>query len=141
MIARGPSDIIETVNKARRDAQSGSALGWGPSGRRFKSGRPDFSRISRKGQGALDTLLLVLSVIGFFALIAVFFFGGFVLLDLWSRGGDAFDEAPGDRGVIPSLNDLRLVGLEDLILHESHDEDRLCACASASRTRGNSATR
>jgi hypothetical protein len=97
MIARGPSDIIETVNKARRDvAQSGSALGWGPSGRRFKSGRPDSSRrISRKGQGALDTLLLVLSVIGFFALIAVFFFGGFVVLDfLWSRGGDAFDERP-----------------------------------------------
>jgi hypothetical protein len=29
----------------RRDvAQSGSALGWGPSGRRFKSGRPDSSR-------------------------------------------------------------------------------------------------
>ena len=27
--------------------------------------------------------------------------------------------------MIPSLNDLRLVGLEDLILHESHDEDRL----------------
>src|ERR687898_2278321 len=45
MIARGPSDIIETVYKARRDvAQSGSALGWGPSGRRFKSGRPDPSR-------------------------------------------------------------------------------------------------
>ena len=40
---------------------------------------------------ALDTLLLVLSVIGFFALIAIFFFGGFVLLDfLWGRrGGDA----------------------------------------------------
>ena len=51
--------------------------------------------ILRKGQGALDTLLLVLSVIGFFALIAVSFFGGFVLLDfLWSRGGDAFDERP-----------------------------------------------
>jgi hypothetical protein len=31
--------------KMRRDvAQSGSALGWGPSGRRFKSGRPDSSR-------------------------------------------------------------------------------------------------
>ena len=27
--------------------------------------------------------------------------------------------------MIPSLNDLRLVGLEDLILHEAHDEDRL----------------
>jgi hypothetical protein len=27
--------------------------------------------------------------------------------------------------LIPSLNDLRLVGLENLILHEAHDEDRL----------------
>ena len=27
--------------------------------------------------------------------------------------------------MIPSLNDLRLVGLESLILHEAHDEDRL----------------
>ena len=43
----------------------------------------------------MDTLLLVLSVIGFFVLIAVFFFGGFVVLDfLWSRGGDSFDERP-----------------------------------------------
>lgn len=72
-------------------AQSGSALGWGPSGRRFKSGRPDFSR---KGRDALDTLLLALSVIGFFVLIALFFFGGFVVLDfLWGRrGGDVYDE-------------------------------------------------
>jgi L-serine kinase (ATP) / ParB family transcriptional regulator, heme-responsive regulator len=27
--------------------------------------------------------------------------------------------------VIPSLNDLRLVGVQDLILHEAHDKDRL----------------
>jgi hypothetical protein len=27
--------------------------------------------------------------------------------------------------LIPSLNDLRLVGVEDLILHEAHDKDRL----------------
>jgi hypothetical protein len=49
---------------------------------------------SRKGQGALDTLLLVVSVIGFFALIALFFFGGFIVLDfLWGRrGGDVYDE-------------------------------------------------
>jgi hypothetical protein len=42
----------------------------------------------------LDTLLLVLSIIGFFALIALFFFGGFVVLDyLWGRrGGDVYDE-------------------------------------------------
>jgi hypothetical protein len=42
----------------------------------------------------LDTLLLVLSIIGFFAILALFFFGGFVLLDfLWGRrGGDVYDE-------------------------------------------------
>jgi hypothetical protein len=38
----------------------------------------------------LETLFLWLSIIGFLALIACFFFGGFVLLDfLFSRfGGD-----------------------------------------------------
>ena len=74
----------------RRDvAQSGSALGWGPSGRRFESGRPDFLQgLGRapgngrtKGFIVLDTLYLLLGIIGFFALIAAFFFGGFVLLD------------------------------------------------------------
>ena len=79
----------------RRDvAQSGSALGWGPSGRRFKSGRPDSlrrNRIRGKAQRALDTLYLLLGIIGFFVVIAAFFFGGFILLDfLWGRrGGDA----------------------------------------------------
>ena len=79
----------------RRDvAQSGSALGWGPSGRRFKSGRPDSSRrdhIRLKGRRALDTLYLLLGIIGFFVIIAAFFFGGYVILDfLWGRrGGDA----------------------------------------------------
>ncbi len=75
-------------------AQSGSALGWGPSGRRFESGRPDSLRRERirwKGQRALDTIYLLLGIIGFMAMIAAFFFGGFVLLDfLWARrGGDA----------------------------------------------------
>jgi hypothetical protein len=73
-------------------AQSGSALGWGPSGRRFESGRPDFRGASRppgsehtKGH-VLETLYLLLSIIGFFAVIAAFFFGGFVILDfLFSR--------------------------------------------------------
>jgi hypothetical protein len=51
---------------------------------------------SRKGQEALDTLLLALSVIGVFVLIALFYFGGFVVLDfLWGRrGGDVYDERP-----------------------------------------------
>ncbi len=82
----------------RRDvAQSGSALGWGPSGRRFKSGRPDFfagSRRNRAGSGhtkgrkVLETVYLLLGIIGFMAFIAAFFFGGFVILDfLFSRSG------------------------------------------------------
>jgi hypothetical protein len=39
----------------------------------------------------VDTIYLLIGILGFFAVIAVFFFGGFVLLDfLWSRrGGDA----------------------------------------------------
>ena len=75
-------------------AQSGSALGWGPSGRRFKSGRPDCSRLDRTAASlerqALDTLYLLMGIIGFFLIIALFFFGGFVVLDfLWGRrGGD-----------------------------------------------------
>jgi hypothetical protein len=93
MIARPPSGMILPCEDARRDvAQSGSALGWGPSGRRFESGRPDFSG-SPYGEAlyALDTIYLLLGILGFFAVIAVFFFGGFVLLDfLWGRrGGDA----------------------------------------------------
>ena len=74
-------------------AQSGSALGWGPSGRRFKSGRPDCLRRDTAAyveRRVLDTLYLLLGIIGFFLIIAIFFFGGFVLLDfLWGRrGGD-----------------------------------------------------
>ncbi len=39
----------------------------------------------------LDTLYLLLGIIGFMILIAVFFFGGFLILDfIWGRrGGDA----------------------------------------------------
>ena len=44
-----------------------------------------------KGRRVLDTVYLLLGIIGFMALIAAFFFGGFVILDfLFSRfGGDA----------------------------------------------------
>jgi hypothetical protein len=40
---------------------------------------------------ALDTLYLLLGIIGFFVVIAGVFFGGFLILDfLWGRrGGDA----------------------------------------------------
>jgi hypothetical protein len=40
---------------------------------------------------ALDTLYLLIGILGFFIVIALFFFGGFVILDfLWGRrGGDA----------------------------------------------------
>ncbi|HEX2182042.1 MAG TPA: hypothetical protein VHH10_07130 [Rubrobacteraceae bacterium] len=42
----------------------------------------------------MDTILLLLSVLGFFLILALFFFGGFVVLDfLWGRrGGDVYDE-------------------------------------------------
>ncbi len=94
MIARSASDMILAT---RRDvAQSGSALGWGPSGRRFESGRPDFceremgsaSNKRTKGRRILETVYLLLGIVGFMALIAAFFFGGFVVLDfLFSRSG------------------------------------------------------
>jgi len=43
-----------------------------------------------KAHPNLDTLYLLLGIVGFMALIAAFFFGGFVLLDfIWGRrGGD-----------------------------------------------------
>ncbi len=39
----------------------------------------------------MDTLRLLLGIFGFFALIAGFYFGGFLILDfIWGRrGGDA----------------------------------------------------
>ncbi len=39
----------------------------------------------------MDTIYLLLGIIGFMVMISVFFFGGFVLLDfIWGRrGGDA----------------------------------------------------
>jgi hypothetical protein len=47
--------------------------------------------LSERPQRALDTLQLVIGILGFFIVIALFFFGGFVILDfLWGRrGGDA----------------------------------------------------
>ncbi len=53
--------------------------------------RPRIQRThERSDDEVLETLYLLLGIIGFFALIAAFFFGGFVLLDfLFSRyGGD-----------------------------------------------------
>ena len=93
MIARPPSGMIRPCEDPRRDvAQSGSALGWGPSGRRFESGRPDFSGTAHgEALYALDTIYLLLGIVGFMAVIAAFFFGGFLILDfIWGRrGGDA----------------------------------------------------
>jgi hypothetical protein len=41
-----------------------------------------------KGRRVLETVYLLLGIIGFMALIAAFFFGGFVVLDfLFSRSG------------------------------------------------------
>jgi hypothetical protein len=47
--------------------------------------------LSERPHTALDTLYLLVGILGFFIVIALFFFGGFVILDfLWSRrGGDA----------------------------------------------------
>ncbi len=76
-------------------AQSGSALGWGPSGRRFESGRPDSFLANQKRHErlqVLDTLYLLLGIIGFLVVLATFFFGGFVLLDfIFSRTGGPQD--------------------------------------------------
>ena len=85
--------MIGACEDARRDvAQSGSALGWGPSGRRFESGRPDFPQApTERARRALETIYLLLGIVGFMAVIAAFFFGGFLILDfIWGRrGGDA----------------------------------------------------
>ena len=41
-----------------------------------------------KGRRVVETVYLLLGIIGFMALIAAFFFGGFVILDLlFSRSG------------------------------------------------------
>ncbi len=52
---------------------------------------PAVPTLREKGHRDLDTLYLLLGIIGFMIVIAVFFFGGFVILDfLWGRrGGDA----------------------------------------------------
>ena len=64
---------------------------------------------------ALDTLYLLLGIIGFFLIIALFFFGGFVLLDfLWGRRDlddtikrlQAFQKAGADVLYAPGLHDL-----------------------------------
>jgi hypothetical protein len=44
-----------------------------------------------KGLDLLDTIYLLLGIIGFMAIVAVFFFGGFVLLDF------LFSRSQGDR--------------------------------------------
>lgn len=71
-------------------AQSGSALGWGPSGRRFKSGRPDFRAGGAREREMLDTIIMLMGITGFMTVIAAVFFGGFLVMDyIWDRlGGD-----------------------------------------------------
>ena len=46
----------------------------------------DLERLRR----ALDTIYLLIGILGFFAMLAIFFFGGFLLFDfIWGRrGGD-----------------------------------------------------
>ena len=53
---------------------------------------PTFSRTAHgEALYVLDTIYLLLGVVGFMAVIAAFFFGSFLILDfLWGRrGGDA----------------------------------------------------
>ena len=52
----------------------------------FSRFRGPASNAPTKGRKVLETLYLLLGIIGFFAVIAAFFFGGFVILDfLFSR--------------------------------------------------------
>ena len=53
---------------------------------------PTFSSTAHgEARYVLDTIYLLLGVVGFMAVIAAFFFGGFLILDfIWGRrGGDA----------------------------------------------------
>ena len=47
-------------------------------------------RIIGRLRRALDTIYLLIGILGFFAMLAIFFFGGFLLLDFifGRRGGD-----------------------------------------------------
>ena len=49
------------------------------------------NRLRGKAARVLDTIYLLLGIVGFMAVIVAFFFGGFLLLDfIWGRrGGDA----------------------------------------------------
>ncbi len=49
------------------------------------------NRLRGKAARVLDTIYLLLGIVGFMAVIAAFFFGSFLLLDfIWGRrGGDA----------------------------------------------------
>ena len=49
------------------------------------------NRLLGKAARVLDTIYLLLGIVGFMAVIAAFFFGSFLLLDfIWGRrGGDA----------------------------------------------------
>ena len=144
MIARSASDMILAT---RRDvAQSGSALGWGPSGRRFESGRPDFLRArnrlrKRQTHERPEDFGDCLPIAGYRGV-----HGPYRRLLLWRVRGPGFPvqplrgrqvaceeighahhatQRPFERCTIPALNDLHIVELSCLIFHEAHDLARL----------------
>src|SRR5918995_6845965 len=93
MIARGSSGMIEA--ETRRVGTWRSLVAHSAGGRVVAGSNPAVPTVrgvtASVERRALDTIYLLLGIIGFFLIIAIFFFGGFLLLDfLWGRrGGDA----------------------------------------------------
>src|ERR687893_1664915 len=90
MIARGSSGMIQA--ETRRVGTWRSLVAHSAGGRVVAGSNPAVPTIAASVERrVLDTIYLLVGVLGFFIIIAVFFFGGFVLLDfLWGRrGGDA----------------------------------------------------
>jgi hypothetical protein len=93
MIARASSGMIQVY--MRRVGTWRSLVAHSAGGRVVAGSNPAVPTVCGESlsveRRALDTLYLLLGIIGFFLIIAIFFFGGFVLLDfLWGRrGGDA----------------------------------------------------
>ena len=105
MIAREPSDNIQSGQRryAQRSwrcvgtwrslvahsAGGRVVAGSNPAVPTSGSGRTLHAKFTERPK-ILDTLYLLLGIIGFMVLIAVFFFGGFLILDfIWGRrGGD-----------------------------------------------------
>ncbi len=143
MIARSASDMILATH--RDVAQSGSALGWGPSGRRFESGRPDFlrardrlreRRTHERPEGFGDCLPIAghRRVYGHYRRLLLWRVRGPRLPVQPLRGRQVAREEigyahhatqrPFERSIIPAPNDLHVVELSCLIFHKAYDPAR-----------------